>query len=88
MELIKENTTRKIDSMGRVSIPKSIRDRLGLREGEEIEVYTIKDGTNTYVAFAKPTPQKPNITKEDIMRLLNEDTDYGESLMRMFADQL
>lgn len=72
MELIKENTTRKIDSMGRVSIPKSIRDRLGLREGEEIEVFTIRDGANTYVAFGKQEKPKSEWTREDLIRALEE----------------
>ena len=37
MELLKENTSRKVDSLGRVSIPKSMRDRLDINEGDEVE---------------------------------------------------
>ena len=46
MELIKENTTRKVDSLGRVSIPKGMRDRLEINEGDEVEFYllTADDG--------------------------------------------
>ncbi len=54
MELIKENTTRKLDSLGRVSIPKSMRDRLGMREGDEVEFYLLSDGEEKYVAIGKP----------------------------------
>ena len=41
MELLKENTTRKVDSLGRVSIPKSMRDRLDINEGDEVEFYLL-----------------------------------------------
>lgn len=42
MNLIKENTTRKIDSLGRVSIPKGMRDRLAINEGDEMEFYLLQ----------------------------------------------
>lgn len=53
MELIKENTTRKVDSLGRVSIPKGMRDRMLIKEGDELEFYTLRDGENNYVALGK-----------------------------------
>lgn len=43
MELIKENTTRKVDSLGRVSIPKGMRDRLEIKTNDEVEFYTLVD---------------------------------------------
>lgn len=43
MELRKENTTRKIDSLGRVSIPKSMRERLEIVEGDEMEFFMLAD---------------------------------------------
>ena len=41
MELLKENTTRKVDSLGRVSIPKSMRDRLDINVNDEVEFYLL-----------------------------------------------
>lgn len=41
MELLKENTTRKVDSLGRVSIPKSMRDRLDIQTNDEVEFYLL-----------------------------------------------
>lgn len=35
---------RKMDELGRIVIPKEIRDKYGLEEGTEIEINTIKDG--------------------------------------------
>ena len=41
MELLRENTTRKVDSLGRVSIPKSMRDRLNIGTNDEVEFYLL-----------------------------------------------
>lgn len=41
MELLRENTTRKVDSLGRVSIPKSMRDRLNIETNDEVEFYLL-----------------------------------------------
>jgi len=41
MVLTKENTTRKIDSLGRVSIPKGMRDRFGLNVNDEVEFFAL-----------------------------------------------
>ena len=43
MELVKENTTRKVDSLGRVSIPKGMRDRLEIAVNDEVEFYLLSD---------------------------------------------
>ena len=67
MELLKENTTRKVDSLGRVSIPKSMRDRLDIQTNDEVEFYLLnhddgeqyvcltnhKGGTNRYEMAAQ-----------------------------------
>ena len=66
MELLRENTTRKVDSLGRVSIPKSMRDRLDIQTNDEVEFYLLnadngeqfvcltnhKGGTNKYETAA------------------------------------
>ncbi len=43
MEIIKENTTRKLDSLGRISIPKGMRDRLEIKTGDEMEFALVVD---------------------------------------------
>lgn len=67
MELLRENTTRKVDSLGRVSIPKSMRDRLDIQTNDEVEFYLLnadigeqfvcltnhKGGTNKYKTAAQ-----------------------------------
>lgn len=45
MEIIEEHVTRKVDSLGRISIPKGIRDRMRINTGEEVEFFLgIEDG--------------------------------------------
>ena len=39
MNLVPENTTRKIDSLGRISFPKGIRDRFEIEASEDFEWY-------------------------------------------------
>lgn len=36
--------TRRIDSSGRLVIPKPLRDRYGLDEGSEVEIIAVADG--------------------------------------------
>ena len=44
MRIRPENTTRKIDALGRVTIPKGMRDRMGIRENDDMELFTMESG--------------------------------------------
>lgn len=52
-EIICENTTRKIDALGRIGVPKGIRNRLRLDVNQEMDFFTMRgaDGKD-YVLFA------------------------------------
>ena len=39
---------RRIDDLGRVVIPKTIRRQFGIKEGDILEIYTDKDGTISF----------------------------------------
>lgn len=54
MELTKENTTRKIDSLGRISIPKSVRSRMNIEEGQEMQFYMLRDDAGTQYVCMRP----------------------------------
>ena len=71
MELIKENTTRKVDSLGRVSIPKGMRDRLEIGVNDEMEFYLLNaDNGEQYVCM---TNHKGSMNKYEIaVGVLNE----------------
>lgn len=51
MEIINEYTTRKIDDLGRVGIPKGIRDRMQIRGNDELAVWTLRDNGKEWVCF-------------------------------------
>ena len=51
MRLISENTSRKVDTLGRVSIPKSMRDRLRIEVNDEVEIFLLENNDDYYVAL-------------------------------------
>ncbi len=74
MELINENTTRKVDALGRVSLPKGMRNRLRLEANDELEFYTLRDNGKDYICCAKPSsPEEQRKTKlKNVVALLEE----------------
>lgn len=51
MRIRPENTTRKIDALGRVTIPKGLRDRMGIRENDDMELFTMESGGCEYICL-------------------------------------
>ena len=58
MQLINENTSRKIDSLGRISIPKGMRDRMGMPENTELIFYTLITDKGEQMICLAPTTFK------------------------------
>jgi AbrB family looped-hinge helix DNA binding protein len=52
--------TLKMDKAGRVILPKPVRDRLGLREGSDIEIEETPEGL-----MLKPIETRPSMIKKD-----------------------
>ena len=52
MKIRPENTTRKIDALGRVTIPKGIRDRMGIRENDDMELFTMESGGREFICLS------------------------------------
>lgn len=48
-----ENTTRKIDALGRITIPKSIRDRMLIGENDDLAFYTLSQDGVEYICLTK-----------------------------------
>ena len=63
MNLLYENQSRKIDNLGRVTIPKSIRDRLGWEQNDEVEFYTM-DGSSVVLSKGKMRDSRYDIAAE------------------------
>lgn len=52
MKLFAENDCRKVDTLGRVSIPKGMRNRMGINAGDEMWFFTLMDDAGMeYVAM-------------------------------------
>lgn len=52
MNLVSENVSRKIDSLGRVGIPKGLRDRLEINTNDELEFFVLNhDNGEQYICF-------------------------------------
>lgn len=63
MRLQCENQSRKIDNLGRVTIPKSMRDRLGWAQNDEVEFYTM-DGTFIVLSKGKMRDSRYDVAIE------------------------
>lgn len=68
MELVKENVANKcIDSLGRITIPKAIRARVGIGAGEEMEFYKGAVNGKQFIclcAAANPPSYKYQLVKD------------------------
>lgn len=49
-----ENTTRKLDSLGRITLPKGLRDRAFLTDNDDLELYTANIDGRFCICLAKP----------------------------------
>lgn len=47
----KENTSRKVDTLGRISIPKAIRDRLNIAVNDELDFYTTEENGASFICM-------------------------------------
>lgn len=54
-----ENITRKVDSLGRVSIPSGLRSRYGFNSGDELNFSTLDTGVRSYVLMYKDSGIDP-----------------------------
>ena len=76
----KENTSRKVDSLGRISIPKAIRDRLNIKVNDELDFYTFEDNG---VSFVCMTNQEKKIKYFQAAQVLDE---LGIEIPQKLAD--
>lgn len=58
----KENAIRKIDGSGRIIIPKGLRDRLKITEGDEMEFYFIEGDGFSGIGLSKSDMIDPRYT--------------------------
>ena len=63
MNLLYENQSRKIDNLGRVTIPKPIRERQGWEQNDEDEFYTM-GGSSVVLSKGKMRDSRYDIAAE------------------------
>lgn len=73
-----ENTTRKVDALGRVSIPKSLRDRLDIQSEDEMAFYMMEYQDKRYIAMCNTKENMDEValkykTAIDVLEELNID---------------
>lgn len=68
-QLIPENTSRKVDNLGRVTIPKGLRDRMLLSEGSELELFTAAIDGRKCIVLSSPIADDSEAAEEAIERL-------------------
>lgn len=50
-----ENVVKKVDSLGRVTLPKGLRDRFNINTNDELEILTLDlESGESYVCLRKP----------------------------------
>lgn len=65
-QLIPENTSRKLDALGRITLPKGLRDRMFMGDNEELELFTANIDGRQCVCLCKPVDEE-----EEILRAVN-----------------
>ena len=63
MTFISENVARKVDSLGRISIPKSIRNRFNINPNDMVEFSICYEGDQVYICMKK----KVDTSKAEIL---------------------
>ena len=70
-----------IDKAGRIILPKTVRDRLGLHPGSALELEETQGGV-----FLKPSEQKPALVKKDGFLVYNGELPQGFDIRRAIED--
>lgn len=59
MTLTPENTVRKVDNLGRVCIPKGVRDRFNINTNDDLQFFTLEHEGRFYVCMTNMQEVNP-----------------------------
>ena len=51
--MVNESVSRKIDNLGRIVIPKHLRNKVGIADGDELEIFTEEVNGRMFICFSK-----------------------------------
>lgn len=76
-----ENITRRVDNLGRVVLPKNLRLRAGIADGDELEIFTEELNGRQFICLSKAGYEDP---RYEIARGLLEELgiECPEALLR------
>jgi len=82
---MESRTQAHLDKYGRLSIPKPVRERLGLRPGSSVTLETEGDGF-----FVRPSDETRGLLEKDGLLIFTGETteDPGNLLSRLRADRM
>jgi AbrB family looped-hinge helix DNA binding protein len=66
-----ENITRRLDNLGRIVLPKNLRLRAGILEGDELEIFTTEENGRCFICLTKKDFDDPRYDiARDVLREL------------------
>ena len=91
-QLVPENVTRKLDNLGRITLPKGLRDRMYLNDNTELEIFTANvDGRNCIVLATPETEASKLLLAQQLfqecdIKLPNEIIEYIDSVVNHYGE--
>lgn len=83
MKLIKEGATRKIDDLGRITLPKNMRKRLNTKSGDELEFFGLEDDDGKYYICLTSQNNPPSYKYNLVTQIF---TEYGIEVPKEFLN--
>ena len=69
-----ENITRRMDNLGRIVLPKNLRLRAGIAEGDELDVFTTEENGRYFICLTKSGYEDPRyVVARDLLSELGLD---------------